>query len=132
MSVILYSRSSYEALTANSDFQYHCRQHCLDPKEFASDLYRLNCNSFDHRYRDSDSANDDPHIDSDFERYLPSGRFTDLYRLLCRIDYQVCEYDRENEAMNQIYYRLRWILGDLARRAMNVVDELEQAKAVGK
>jgi hypothetical protein len=133
MSVILFTRASYDRLARDRNFDDACRAVGIhDAASFAADLFTLNCNSYCTRYADGpdwvDGAAADQTCDHEFTERLATGRATDLWRLLGRIDYQVCDFDHGNEDMARLYFKLGWVRDQLARIICDAHDRLS-AKA---
>ena len=130
MSVILYSKASYTALSHNLLFQALCRHFSWDYKEFAADLFELNAASYQNRYQLS-ADNGDIHaermverIDSEFAQALEDKSKTSLYRLFKRIDYQACEYESDSVKWSTVYNRLQWLKEHLADRICDEYDQM--------
>lgn len=102
MSVILYSKASYMALSHNLLFQALCRHFNWNSKEFAEELFELNAASYQNRYQlaadngDIQAERMIERIDSEFAKAFEDNSKTSLYRLFKRIDYQSCEYESDS------------------------------------
>src|SRR5688500_1002069 len=111
MSVILYSKESYLALSRNFEFQSLCRHFNWDYKEFANDLFELNVASYKTRYNITDddetvqAERTIARIDSEFAGAFEKKSSTALYRLFKRIDYQACEYESDSVQWSTVYNR---------------------------
>ena len=99
MSCILYSRASYRALAKNPLFRHVCqRDFNLVPEQVTDAWFNLNIQAFKRRYDEVDPvASGLAGIDHEFNS-LMTGKYTDLYRLMGRIDYQLAdgEFDRDD------------------------------------
>jgi hypothetical protein len=130
MSVTLYSKASYTALSHNLLFQALCRHYSWDYKEFAAELFELNAASYQNRYQLSPNNGDIQaermieRIDSEFATAFEENRKTSLYRLLKKIDYQSCEYESDSVQWSTVYNRLQWLKERLADQICDEYDQM--------
>jgi hypothetical protein len=99
MSCILYSKGSYNALAKNPLFRHICqRDRNLVPEEVADSWYNLNVQAYNRRYSEAIDpvANALAGVDFEFKDKL-TGKFSDLYFLMGRIDYQLSDGEFEGE-----------------------------------
>ncbi len=105
MSCILYSKASYTALGQNFLFDSFVKDSFRGKTgaEMAETIWKLNCEAFAHRYSDSDDdirmASEDDHIDYEFKENLDN-RYSTLWALLSRIDYQISDHPEYGERTN--------------------------------
>jgi len=97
MSCILYSKSSYDYLAKNPLFRHICQRDLRDvPERITNSWWTLNVEAFKRRYNEEI----DPvglclgAIDPEFKAGL-TGKYSDLYRLMGRIDYQLVDGEFE-------------------------------------
>jgi hypothetical protein len=136
MSVILYSKASYTALSHLPQFQSLCRHFNWDYREFAALLFELNVASYQARYNCSDDDGNIyaertiERIDSEFAKAIDGDGLTALYRLFGRIDYQCCEYESDSAQWSSVYNRLQWIREKLADRICDEYDRMKASRRV--
>lgn len=143
MSVILYSKASYDALAKTITFQAAFRELRLDhyyetPLRLCEQLWELNCKSFRDRY--AGTTNEDieaerlyPEPDLTFEQLLKADRLSRspqkaaaLYLLFGRIDYQLCEAAGFQD--NPLSWHIRWIQDHAAREMADFINQTASVK----
>jgi hypothetical protein len=129
MSCILYSKSSYDYLAKNPLFRHICQRDLnVNPVEVACTWWSLNVRAYKRRYNEEvDSValsleGGEPEFE--FKERL-TGKYTDLYKLMGRIDYQLVDGEFEKTDDADLYQKFLDFREYVADKAIERLGPLE-------
>jgi hypothetical protein len=127
MSCILYSKASYNTLAKNPLFRHICRIDLqVEPERIADNWYSLNVKAYKCRYNEEI----DPvamclaEPDYEFTEKL-TGKYTDLYHLMGRINYQLLDGNFEKTEDSGTYEAFLDFREHVAHKAIEILGRLE-------